>query len=107
MSEQAQEKYFTIAMIVRQGFSRVYVHRAFVKGWLHGKKVTMPNNPHVMQWVCLESEYRAWRKRCLAHSNAGIFTGTARQIEGLQEYLKDAKPDDIAALRKSLLPDDK
>lgn len=95
-------EYITIAQIVRLGFSRVYVHRAFVKGWLQGKKVAMPTNPRVLQWVCTKAQYKEWRQRCDQHSNRGTFSGTARQIESLQEYLKSAKAEDVAALRKSI-----
>lgn len=102
MTEQGKVKMYTIATIVRMGFSRVYIHRAFVKGWLKGSKMAMPNNANIKQWCCTEEQFLAWRKRCDSHSNRGAFLGTAKDLDRLSEFLRAAKPEQIEAIKQSL-----
>ena len=107
--EQKQEtsaKPVTMLTVVqiceRCDLSPVYVKRALQHGWLEGEKRLM-SGTQVEQWVAAEPVVEAWRKSCESHkaSKSG-FSGSAKQIRELQAYVKDAKPQDIAALRKSL-----
>lgn len=104
--EQDKETLYSIAYIVKNmHFSRVYVHRAFVKGWLKGRKVPMQGYGNTLQWVASQAQIETWRAKAELH-NAGhsVFSGTDKQIAQIQDYLhnNDVKECDKQALRASI-----
>jgi len=93
----------TVAQIMaRYDKSSVYVKRALQRGWLKGHKVLMQGTK-VEQWVSYVEDVESWRASAESHkASKSKFTGTTRQMEDLQEYLRQAKPEQIAALRRTL-----
>jgi hypothetical protein len=86
----------------KHDLSPVYVKRALQRGWLLGHKVLMPGTK-VMQWVVEVEEVDRWRKACAMHKTPkGSFSGSARDLRGLQEWLESAKEEDLAKLKASL-----
>lgn len=102
-STDASKQTMTVQQIMaKYDKSSVYVKRALQKGWLKGHKVLMEGT-QVYQWVAYVQDVEAWRKSAESHkASKSRFTGSARDMNDLQEYLKNAKPEQIQALRKSL-----
>ena len=101
---QSHEPVMTVDQIMRKyDKSHVYVLRALQKGWLTGGRKVAMQGTKVMQWVIPVSNVEAWRKNAEAHkSSKARFTGTARDIDEFQEWLRDAKREDIEKIKKSL-----
>jgi hypothetical protein len=103
VSKLASKPTMTVSQIMaRYDKSSVYVKRALQKGWLAGHKVLMAGT-QVYQWVAFVEDVEAWRKSAEQHkASKARFTGSERDMNDLQAYLKNAKPEQIEALRKSL-----
>lgn len=102
-SKQASKPTMTAQQICeRFDKSPVYVKRALQNGWLKGHKELMEGTK-VPQWVSFVEDVEAWRKACEAHkSPKARFTGTPRQVAEVKDYLANAKPEEIKAIRRSL-----
>jgi hypothetical protein len=98
------ERCYTIAEIIRlEHKSKVYIHRALQFCWLIGTLRQMENSKN-NHWLVPESERKAWRDRVVQHtqSTPREFTGSQADLAGLQEFLRTARAEDIAKIRKSL-----
>lgn len=98
-SAESTEKRLTKADIIALGWSPVYIERSLTKGTLKGTKVPIPGRKTV-RWEVTQLAYDTWRST--RNQNRGAFTGTSRNIQQLDEYLKAAKPAQIAAIQASL-----
>lgn len=98
-STKSAESRLTKADIVALGWSPVYIERSLTKGALKGAKYPIPGRKTV-RWEVTQAAYDTWR--ATRNQNRGVFTGTSRDIQNLDEFLKSAKPNQIAAIRKSL-----
>ena len=93
-------KNLTKADLVRIGWSSAYIEKALTHGWLVGIKVAVPGREKTVRWEVTEEDYQIWRNtRRQAKSG---FSGTSAEMASLDEYLKAAKPEQIAAIRRSL-----
>lgn len=101
---QSHTPVMTVEQIMRKyNKSHVYVLRALQKGWLLGGRKVPMQGTKVMQWVVPVHEVEAWRKSAEAHkASKARFTGTTRDLDEFFAYLKEAKAEDVAKLRKSL-----
>ena len=84
--------------------SHVYVTRMAGEGKLIGHKEPMPGRK-TEQWMFFTSDVITWRKTCEQNKQGRPhfeFSGASEHEQELQDMLAQAKPSDIAALRKSL-----
>ena len=104
VSVTVKEPCMTVDQIMRKyDKSHVYVLRALQRGWLKGGYKVSMQGTKVQQWVVPVHEVEAWRKSAEAHkSSKARFTGTARDIDEFQAWLKQAKIEDIEKVRSSL-----
>jgi len=98
-STESAESRLTKADIIALGWSPVYIERSLTKGALKGVKYPIPGRKTV-RWEVTREAYDTWRST--RNQNRGVFSGSDRDIQHLDEFLKAAKPAQIAAIQKSL-----